>query len=183
MTLSLPAPLQALLREAAALDARSAWREAIDAWSRLVATSPNFVPAQVGLAQAQIRAGGASDALPALERVSALAPTGAPVWLALVDHASGPAPSIASSDERHLLHTCAVAAASVWAAYALGATRFEAIRGERLRKPTRAQSSSPDNADALNRFAAMIRAAETASAPTLCCSARSRSLRAIPHGA
>ena len=158
MTVSLPAPLQALLREAAALDARGAWREAIDAWSRLVATSPDFVPAQVGLAQAQIRAGGASDALPALERASALAAAGAPVWLALAVARS----MLGRHDDAIAAAERAVAAAPGHPSVhlGLGDVLRQAGRGERASAAyARAVELAPDNADALNRFAAMIRAA------------------------
>jgi tetratricopeptide (TPR) repeat protein len=158
LTASLPAPSLALLREAAAHDARGAWREAIDAWSRLVATSPDFVPAQVGLAQAQIRAGGASDALPALERVSALAPTRAPVWLALAvarsmlgrhDDAIAAAERAVAADPGHpSVHL------------GLGDVLRQAGRGEKAAAAyARAVDIAPGNANALNRFAAMIRAA------------------------
>jgi Flp pilus assembly protein TadD len=157
MTALLPAPSQALLREASAFETRGAWREAIDAWSRLVATAPDFLPAQVGLAQAQIRAGRASDALPVLERVSALAPAGAPVWLAL-------------AVARSMLgrHDDAIAAAERAVAAAPGHPSVHLGLGDVLRQAGRAEGAAaayaraielaPDNADALNRLAAMHRA-------------------------
>jgi Flp pilus assembly protein TadD len=158
MTAPLSAPSQALLREASAFEARGAWREAIDAWSRLVATSPDFLPAQVGLAQAQIRLGRAFDALPALERVCALAPTGAPVWLAL-------------AVARSMLgrHDDAIAAAERAVAAAPGHPSVHLGLGDVLRQAGRADGASaayaravelaPDDADALNRLASTIRAA------------------------
>jgi Flp pilus assembly protein TadD len=154
MTAPLPAPSQALLREAATLDARGAWREAIDVWSRLVATSPDYLPAQVGLAQAQIRAGRPFDALSALERISALAPTGAAVWLAL-------------AVARSMLgrHDVAIAAAERAVAVAPGHASTHLGLGDVLRqagRPSRASAAyaravelAPDNVDALNRLAGM----------------------------
>jgi len=44
-----------------------------------------------------------------------------PVWLAVIDQVAHPAPSLRPSNQRHVLDTCAVAAALVWAAYAIGA--------------------------------------------------------------
>ena len=59
----------ALAQRAAALEARGAWADAIGVWSNAVERDPSFLPAQLGLAQAQIRAGRPTDALPMLERV------------------------------------------------------------------------------------------------------------------
>ena len=53
----------ALANRAAALEARGAFAEAIEAWTRAVERDPAFLPAQLGLAQARIRAGMPADAL------------------------------------------------------------------------------------------------------------------------
>ena len=73
----------ALAQRAAALEARGAWADAIGVWSNAVERDPSFLPAQLGLAQAQIRAGKPTDALPMLERVTARAPGVPGAWLAL----------------------------------------------------------------------------------------------------
>ena len=156
MTAPLPASSQALLREAAALDARGAWREAIDAWSRLVATSPDFLPAQVGLAQAQIRAGRPFDALPTLERVSALAPTGTAVWLALAVARS----MLGRHDDAITAAERAVAAAPAHpsAHVGLGDVLRQAGRTDDASSAyARAVELAPDNVDALNKLATMTR--------------------------
>jgi hypothetical protein len=44
-----------------------------------------------------------------------------PLWLAVVDHIIYPAPRLRPSNERHTLETCGMAAAVIWAAYAIGA--------------------------------------------------------------
>jgi Flp pilus assembly protein TadD len=156
MTAPPPAPSQALLREAAALDARGAWQEAIAAWSRIVATSPDFLPAQLGLAQAQIRAGRALDAVHALERIGARAPKAAPVWLALAAARA----MLGRHDDAITAAERAVAAAPAHPSAHLGL-------GDVLRQAGRVDGASaayaraldlaPDNADALNKLAALIR--------------------------
>ena len=49
----------------------------------------------------------------------ALAP---PIWLAVFDHLAAQPESVELSDERHAFLTCVVAAACVWAVYAIGAS-------------------------------------------------------------
>jgi tetratricopeptide (TPR) repeat protein len=140
---------------------------------------PISCPRRSGSRRLRFRAGGASDALPALERVSALAPAGAPVWLALAVARS----MLGRHDDAIAAAERAVAAAPGHPSVhlGLGDVLRQAGRGERASAAyARAVELAPDNADALNRFAAMIGRRETARTPTPCCSARSRSLRAIP---
>ncbi|HQU51202.1 MAG TPA: hypothetical protein PLM09_19090, partial [Casimicrobiaceae bacterium] len=70
-TPDIDAPTKLLVQQAAALDARGAWREAIDAWTRVVDRAPRLLPARLALAQACIRAGRTADGVPGLERLVA----------------------------------------------------------------------------------------------------------------
>lgn len=81
-----PEPAQphtlALARQAAALEASGAFAEAAEVWARAAGLDGTFLPAQLGLAQAHIRAGRPADALPVLDRLRARAPRLPAAWLA-----------------------------------------------------------------------------------------------------
>jgi Flp pilus assembly protein TadD len=145
-----------LLQRAAVLEARGAWAEAIGAWSSAVARDPSFLPAQLGLAQAQIRAGRPADALPILEHVTARAPGVAGAWLAL-----GVAQSMLerhgsaiASAERAVSIAPDVAAAHLGHGDILYRTGNYAGAG---RAYQRAVALAPGNADALNKLATIAR--------------------------
>ncbi|MCC7115058.1 MAG: tetratricopeptide repeat protein [Burkholderiales bacterium] len=70
-------------RAASAAESRGDTNAAIDAWTAAAGADPAWAPARVGLGQALLRAGRASDADPVLERAVALAPGDAGAWLAL----------------------------------------------------------------------------------------------------
>ncbi|CAG0994461.1 hypothetical protein BURK1_02449 [Burkholderiales bacterium] len=141
-----------LAQRAASLDARGAFAEAVEAWSRTVERAPTFLPAQLGLAQAQIRAGMPADAVRVLERVTAHAPGMPAAWLAL-----GVAHSMLGR------HDTAVAAAERAAALAPGVAALQTGLGDVLRQADRledaarayrsAVEAAPDDVDALNKLA------------------------------
>ncbi len=146
------AGMAALAQRAAALEARGAWTEAIGAWSSAVARDPSFLPAQLGLAQAQIRAGRPADALPVLEHVTVRAPGVAGAWLAL-----GVAQSLLGR------HGDAIANASRAASLAPNVAAIHVGLGDVLRQADRFEEAatayrravalSPGDADALNKLA------------------------------
>ncbi len=151
------ADMAALAQRAAVLEARGAWAEAIGAWSSAVARDPSFLPAQLGLAQAQIRAGRPADALPILEHVTARAPGVAGAWLAL-----GVAQSML---ERH---GSAIASAERAVSIAPQVAALHTGLGDVLRQSGRLADSAaayrqavalaPDDPDALNKLAVIERA-------------------------
>lgn len=146
----------ALAREAAALEARGAVAQAIDAWSRAAKRDPAFVAARLGLAQALLRAGRAAEALPLLETITQRVRDVAPAWLAL---------AVALSTLGR--HDDAVAAAerAVLLAPGLPAVRLGA--GDVLRQAGRlaaatdaylaALALAPDDPQVLNKAASMLR--------------------------
>lgn len=146
----------ALANQAAALEARGAWAEAIDVWSRAVERDPAFLPAQLGLAQARIRAGMPADALALLDRVRARAPNAPAVWLA-----TGVAQSMLGR------HEDAVASATRAAALAPNVAALQAGLGDVLRQADRLEHATiayrkavelaPGDADALNKLAVVER--------------------------
>ncbi len=145
------------MKRAYELDARGAWCEAVDAWSRVVERLPELFPAQLALAQAQIRMGRPADAIASLERASARSPDHPAPWLAL---------AVARSSLG--LHEGAIAAAERAAALfpgnaavqlGLGDVRRQARRpGDALAAYARAVELEPGNVDALNKLATMHRA-------------------------
>lgn len=147
----------ALIRRAAELDAHGASCEAVDAWTRAVEQAPDFLPALLALAQAQIRMGRPAEAIASLERGGAGTPDHPALWLAL---------AVARSTLS--LHDDAVAAAERAAALVpnhaavqlgLGDVRRQARRPrEALDAYARAVELEPGNVDALNRLATMHRA-------------------------
>ena len=146
----------ALAREAAALDARGADAQAIDAWSRATQRDPSFVPARLGLAQALLRAGRAVEALPLLEEITRRASGLAAAWLALAVALStlGRHAEAVATSER------AVSLAPRLAAMHLGA-------GDVLRQAGRlpaatdaylaALALAPHDPEVLNKTASMLR--------------------------
>lgn len=146
----------ALAQRAAALEARGAWADAIGVWSNAVERDPSFLPAQLGLAQAQIRAGRPTDALPMLERVTARAPGVPGAWLAL-----GVAQSMLGR------HDDAVANAKRAAALAPSVAALHVGLGDVLRQADRLEHAAiayrkavelaPGDADALNKLATVER--------------------------
>jgi len=155
---SAPDPgLVALARRAAELESRGAWAEAIASWSAAVAHSPAFVPAQLGLAQALIRAGRPAEALPLLGRTSAAAPGQPSVWLAL-----GVAQSMLGR------HDLAIDNAKRAVALAPNVGALHSGLGDVLRQAGRlgdaadayrkAVAKAPDDPDALNKLAVVERA-------------------------
>ncbi len=146
----------ALANRAAALEARGAFAEAIDAWTRAVERDPAFLPAQLGLAQARIRAGMPADALALLDRVRARAPSVPAVWLA-----TGVAQSMLGR------HEDAVASATRAAALAPNVAALQAGLGDVLRQADRLEHAAiayrkavelaPGDADALNKLATVER--------------------------
>jgi len=146
----------ALANRAAALEARGAFAEAIDAWTRAVERDPAFLPAQLGLAQARIRAGMPAEALVLLDRVRARAPNVPAVWLA-----TGVAQSMLGR------HEDAVASATNAAALAPNVAALQAGLGDVLRQADRLEHAAiayrkavelaPGDADALNKLATVER--------------------------
>jgi Tfp pilus assembly protein PilF len=150
-------PDEAFLRHAAALEARGAWSEAIAAWTDIAQRHAGSLPAMLGLAQAQIRAGRPADALPALEQVRARAPGHPATWLAL-----GVAHSMLGEHDTAI--DCATRARSLAPGSAIAelgladvlraAGRFDdAVEAYR-----RAAAIAPDYPDALNKLAVVERA-------------------------
>lgn len=147
----------ALARRAAAFEARGAWVEAIDAWRRTIERDASFLPAHLGLAQAQIRAGRPADALPALERVTSRAPNVPGAWLAL-----GAAQSMLGR------HDAAIASAGRAVSIAPQTAALHTGLGDVLRQAGRlaaaaaayrhAAALAPDDPDALNKLAVIERA-------------------------
>ncbi|MBK6803386.1 MAG: tetratricopeptide repeat protein [Betaproteobacteria bacterium] len=150
------AGMVALAQRAAALEARGAWADAIGVWSSAVARDPSFLPAQLGLAQAQIRAGKPADALPILEHVTARAPGVPGAWLAL-----GVAQSMLGR------HDDAVANAKRAAALAPSVAALHVGLGDVLRQADlpehatvayrKALELAPGDADVLNKLATVER--------------------------
>lgn len=154
-----PAPspgVLALAREAGALEARGAFEQAAAAWARAVELEPAFLPAHLGLAQAQIRAGRPADALPVLERLGSGAPQLPGLWLA-----KGVALSMLGR------HDEAVASASRAAALAPTVAALRMGLGDVLRLADRLEAAAvayreavelaPEDADALNKLATVER--------------------------
>lgn len=147
---------ETLLHRARALEGSSAWPEAVAAWSRLVDAAPGFLPAQLSLAQTQIRAGRPHDALPVLERLQPQAPDLPALWLAL-----------AVTNSMLGRHDAAIAAAERAVALApelpavhlgLGDVRRQAGHTEAASAAyARAVHLAPDDVDALNKLATMRR--------------------------
>lgn len=156
-------PLQAhpgtaeLVQRATALESRGAWAEAVGTWSKAVARDPSFLPAQLGLAQALIRAGRPADALPILEHVTARAPGVAGAWLAL-----GVAQSML---ERH---GDAIASAERAVSFAPQVAALHTGLGDVLRQAGRLEAAiaayrraaaiTPDDPDTLNKLSVAERA-------------------------
>jgi Flp pilus assembly protein TadD len=146
----------ALAREAAALDARGALAQAIEAWARAAKRDPGFAPAQLGLAQALLRIGRVDEALPLLAAVTRDAPASAGAWLAY---------GVALSTLGR--HDDAVAASARAASLAPRAAAVQLGHGDVLRQAGRhaaatdayraALALAPDDPDALNKTASMLR--------------------------
>ena len=155
-TPDIDAPTKLLVQQAAALDARGAWREAIDAWTRVVDRAPRLLPARLALAQACIRAGRTADGVPGLERLVAEVPSWAAAWLAL-----GVAQSMLGK------HEAAVESASRAASLEPGLAPVHSGLGDVLRHAgrivdaavayRRALELAPRDADTLNKVATIER--------------------------
>ena len=150
------AGLAALAQQAMALEARGAYAEAIRIWASAVDKDATYLPAQVGLAQAQIRAGRPADAIPLLERVTARAPGAAGAWLALAVARS----MAGRHDDAVIAAERAVAIAPQVAAVFLGLGDIHRQAGRldvAAQAYRRALALAPDDPDALNKAAVIAR--------------------------
>ena len=77
-----------------------------------------------------------------------------PVWLAVIDHVTYPAPCLRPSNQRHVLETCAVSAALVWAAYAIGAP-FRLLRTPGVELPPSSLAIATASSAVVHAFAFM----------------------------
>lgn len=147
----------ALANRAAALDARGAFADAAGVWALAAQRDPAFLPAHLGLAQAQIRAGRPADAVAVLGRLSARAPDVPAVWLAL-----GVAQSMLGR------HEFAVDSAARAASLAPGVAAVHLGLGDILRQAgrlegaiaeyRRAAAIAPDDPDTLSKLSVVERA-------------------------
>lgn len=142
----------ALMRRASEFDARGAHAGAADAWAQAIAADPTLLPARLGLAQAQIRAGRPADALSALAALRETAPAMPAVWLA-----TAVAQSMLGK------HGDAIASAERGVSLAPSMAPLHLGLGDVLRQAGRLSHASaayrraveldPANADALNKLA------------------------------
>lgn len=146
-----------LMRLAFGHEARGAWSEAIEAWSRASARMPGFLPTELGLAQSQVRAGRAADAIPLLERMSGRAPDSPAVWLALAVARSMLGRHVDAVESamraRSLAPTAAVVELGLGDVLRAAGRFDDAVASYR-----RAAALAPDDTDALNKLAVVERA-------------------------
>ncbi|MCC6377668.1 MAG: tetratricopeptide repeat protein [Burkholderiales bacterium] len=150
-------PVERLLREALALDARGALAPAVTAWTRLAERDPVLPQAQLGLAQALLRSGRPSEALPWLEKLTVHAAASPATWLALAVARS----MLGRHDEAVSAGVRAVELAPDLAATHLGlgdVLRQAGRLGVAAEAYRQAVALVPEDPDALNKLAAAERA-------------------------